>query len=198
MKLLVDTDAFCKLGIAGLLDPAVNTLVADGACARLPALPHMLKRGSLVRNYGAEACAALIPKAEGMAVAPVAPDEWLAPLVSIPSIDVGEAQLLALAAHESFLLMSGDKRALRAVHELPAFAEALDRRVVILEAILLELCNQLGEERVRHAVQPLTSSDTTIKICFSEGNPNPEAALASYVDALEAEVHPLILWKPGS
>lgn len=195
MNLLVDTDAFCKLGVAGLLDPSVRLLVGDGECARLPALPHMLRRGRLVQQYGAQACSALIPLANSMPVVPSAPDEWLTPLVTIPAIDAGEAQLFALAASESILLLSGDKRALRAVSAVPAFAEGLTGRVVVFEVVLLELCARLGAERIRDAVQPLMDADTAVKVCFSEGNPDPEAALRSYVGALEDEVGPLGLWK---
>ena len=56
-KLLVDTDAFCKLSVAGLLESAANVFDTSLLeCARLPALPHMLKRGALRKHYGDEHC----------------------------------------------------------------------------------------------------------------------------------------------
>jgi hypothetical protein len=62
MKLLVDTDAFCKLAVSGLLLDAVSLLGADlTECGRLPALPYMLRKGRLRRAFGPEACDALIP-----------------------------------------------------------------------------------------------------------------------------------------
>ena len=71
MKLLVDTDVFCKLGIAGLLDAAAQILGGDRSeCRRLAALPHMLRKGRLRDRFGATACDALIPIAEAMPVIP--------------------------------------------------------------------------------------------------------------------------------
>ena len=47
-RLLVDTDAYCKLGVAELLVDAVAVLgVAVDECGRLAALPFMLRRGRL-------------------------------------------------------------------------------------------------------------------------------------------------------
>ena len=61
MKVLVDTDAFCKLGLAGLLADVVGVLGAPlSDCARLPALPHMLRRGGVQRRYGEANCRSLI------------------------------------------------------------------------------------------------------------------------------------------
>ena len=46
MRLLLDTDAFCILAASGLLHDAVDLLGMDLAvCGRLPALPHMLRKG---------------------------------------------------------------------------------------------------------------------------------------------------------
>lgn len=46
MNLLVDTDAFCKLGAAGLIEGATGVFGARlPDCGRPPALPHMLRRG---------------------------------------------------------------------------------------------------------------------------------------------------------
>lgn len=48
MRLLLDTDAFCKLGAAGVFDDALSLLgLSVSDCGRLPALPYMLRKGSL-------------------------------------------------------------------------------------------------------------------------------------------------------
>lgn len=198
MKLLVDSDIFCKLGVAGLLDEALAVLgVPVSDCGRLAALPHMLQRGRLVKLYGADACAALLPKAKEMEVVGPAGEVWLEPLVDVPSIDPGEAQLLAVVAQHGMIMLSGDKRALRAVAGVAQVVPALQGKMVTLEAILIELCGRLGVGAVRVAVQPLMASDQTVKICFSSTNSDPEVALASYFSALEREVAPLTLWKPA-
>lgn len=50
-RLLLDTDIFCKLGVADLLDDTLSILgLKYSDCSRLPALPHMLRRGRLVRQ----------------------------------------------------------------------------------------------------------------------------------------------------
>ena len=148
MQLLVDTDIFCKLGVAGLLDEALAVLgvpVCD--CGRLAALPHMLQRGRLVKLYGADACAELLPMAKEMGVVGPAGEEWLEPLVDVPSIDPGEAQLLAVVAQHGLIMLSGDKRALRAVAGIAQVVPALHGKVVTFEAILVELCGRLGRGR---------------------------------------------------
>jgi hypothetical protein len=198
MRLLVDSDIFCKLGVSGLLSPALAALgVSHQECGRLPALPHMLHKGKLPRLYGEAACRALVESAHSMPVAPAAGDEWLDQLVGVNEIDIGEAQLYAIAAERGLTIATGDKRALRAVAKLPRLHPPLAGRVVTFEAILLELYTTMGASELRQAVSPL-SSDGLIKVCFSPGNDEPSAALHSSLNALAAEVAPLALWQPGT
>lgn len=200
MPPLVDTDIFCKLGTTGLLEQALSLFGARVAeCGRLPALPHMLQRGQLVKLYGEAACTALLPIASAMPTVPAPPSEWLGRLVNVPLIDPGEAQLFSCAAAGSLVILTGDKRALRALAGVEGFADALAGRIVTLEALLLALCSALGDPAVRSMVQPLASGnrpDQTIKICFSSSNEDPRTALLSYFNALKHEVQPLILWEP--
>lgn len=197
MRLLVDTDIFCKLGVTGLLNEAIAALgLSPGDCGRLPALPHMLQRGGIVKRYGSPACTALLPVAKEMPVAPAPDERWLQPLVGVASIDAGEAQLIALTAEHGFVLLSGDKRALRSVAAVHSIVPALSGKIVTFEAILLALCQRVGVSTLRAALAPLAEIDQTVKVCFSPGNPDPVAALTSYLSHLEKEVSPLILWKP--
>lgn len=196
MRILIDTDVFCKLGIAGLLDDSVRLLEAGIAeCGRLAALPYMLRRGRLRTQYGAEACAALLPLAEQMPVVPPARSSWLDRLVGAQEIDPGEAQLFAAAADHGFMVLTGDNRALQALRLIEGFPAALSGRIVSHIGILLALCENLGPEHVRGRVGPLMSLDKTIRVCFSEGNADPREALESYAHSLEFELVPLVLWK---
>ncbi|MDP2815587.1 MAG: hypothetical protein Q8O19_02780, partial [Rectinemataceae bacterium] len=77
-----------------------------------------------------------------------------------------------------------------------AFTSALEHRVIVIESVLLALCLRLGDEPVRRLMDPLRTIDKTLMVCFSPGNPSPREALQSYYNALAAEVHPLLLWKP--
>lgn len=197
MKLLVDTDVFCKLQVAGLLTDAAGLFEADlGDCGRLPALPHMLRRGGLRRRLGEDTCEALIPIAEAIAVIPQASDTWLDELIPLEEIDVGEAQLFATAAEAGLMVVSGDKRALRALKDVERFASALGGRIVVLEAVLIALCDRLGADTVRLRIGSLAAADTMVQVCFSSGNPNPREALISYYESLAAELAPLVLWDP--
>lgn len=199
--LLVDTDVFAKLGIAGLLDQLCELFgVRIEECARLPALTHMLRRGGLPSLYGKDACEQLVSIAESMQLAPAASTKWLAPLVNVPQIDPGEAQLFACAAEHALLVVTGDKRSVIAASKVEGMAEALGGRIAPLESVLLALCRRHGPERVRTAVRPLVTvedrKDKMVRICFSDGNPTPEDALQSYLSDLKRSVAPLVLWPP--
>jgi hypothetical protein len=197
MKLLVDTDAFCKLGITGLLQDAVRILGADlRECGRLPALPYMLSRGSLRKHFGAEACDGLISLADAMPVVPEPSIAWLDKFTAIEAIDPGEAQIFAAAAEFGLMVVSGDKRALRAMTSIEGLPDALAGRIVVLEAILLALCERLGSEDLRRRVAPLIALNKTVEVCFSPGSSDPREGLRSYYRSLAADVEPLVLWNP--
>jgi hypothetical protein len=194
MQLLLDTDLFCKLGIVGLFDAAVDALgVSESDCRRLAALPHMLRRGRLPRRYGQAQCEALANRAEAIAAIPDVAIDWLDTLTNVPDVDPGEAQLLSVAAETGAWLLTGDKRALRTVAQVPGFPEALTGRIITFEAVLLVLCRALGDGSVRRALSPL-EEDQVVRICFSPSNAAPRDALHSYQNSLQTEVHPLILW----
>jgi hypothetical protein len=199
-RLLVDSDVFAKLGIAGLLEEVLKLLaVTPGECGRLPALPHMLRRGGLPALYGAEACEALVPTADKMGVIPSASTEWLARVAGVSQIDAGEAQLFASAAEYGLLVLTGDKRSVIAMSQVDGFPAALAGRIISLESALLALCGHLGHDKVREALAPLVAikdkKEKTIAVCFSDGNPDPVAALQSYFDDLKKKVAPLMLWQ---
>lgn len=197
MRLLLDTDAFCKLAAGGLVGDAIGLLgVEQRHCGRLPALPHMLRKGRLRKSLGPEAADAMMPLAEALPALPPPSDALLDQLTPIEDIDPGEAQIFAAASERGLLVVSGDKRALRALKQIGAFLEPLAGRIVVLEAILLALCDQLGPDVLRRRVQPATRLDTMLQVCFSSGNPDPRDALLSYYRNCLAEMEPLILWDP--
>jgi hypothetical protein len=104
-------------------------------------------------------------------------------------------QLLALAASESLLLISGDKRALLAVSKVAEVAPMLAGKLVCLEAMMLALCKTLGVDRVRAAVAPHRQIDKVFQVCFSDGG-TPAECLGSYMRDLQESVRPLVLWSP--
>lgn len=197
MKLLFDTDAFCKLGIADLLKDAAQIFGATlQECGRLHALPFMLRKGSLPRLYGEPACNSLLSVANAIPVMQQPSDTWIEKLAGLEAIDPGEVQVFSLAAELGKPFLSGDKRALTALKEVNDFVPALEGRVVTLEAVLLALCTSMGHDQVRRRVSSIKGFDRMIAICFSGDNPSPSDALGSYFRELQANLAPLQLWNP--
>ncbi|TKJ40668.1 hypothetical protein CEE37_06810 [candidate division LCP-89 bacterium B3_LCP] len=198
MQLLIDTDAFIKLGISGLFNDTLDLLNIDlNECGRLPALTYMLRKGSVPRLFGVDLCNKLIPLAESIPVLDQPRDSWLDKLKDVHDIDPGEAQIIAVAAESRLLVITGDKRALLALKSIANVATVLAGRIITIEAILILMCDQFGQEYVRERVRVISSFDTMIEVCFSTGNPEPREALLSYYQNLVVEVDPLILWNPS-
>lgn len=195
MRLLVDTDAFCRLEAIGLFE-AVRQRLAVNTVERLPALPQMLRRGRLRRELGEGLADRILPRAETLPAMTPAPAHTLDLLVGVNDIDPGEAQLLAAIASADLLLLTADKRAVRAVARLSAVVPLLEKKIVVMEAILLALCASLGVDTVRAAVAPHRALDKVFLSCFSPGNPQVEDCLRSNLKALQLEVSPLSLWMP--
>jgi hypothetical protein len=197
MRLLVDTDAFCIFAAASLLESVAEILGVDIAnCQRLPALPHMLDRGNLRRKLGDELADQLKPRAASLSVVSDAPSHWLDQLVGISGIDAGEAQLFALAAESEILVLTGDRRALRALKDVPRVVEALKSKVVIPTAALFGLCSAIGEEELRRKMEPALHLDRVLEVCFSKNNLEPLKAVVSYLRADCSELAPLAVWRP--
>jgi hypothetical protein len=196
MKVLLDTDAFCKMAIAEVLEPAVGILGAEIVdCGRLPALPHMLRKGRLRKQLGPDVCDSL------MIIGKDIPEllegrDWLERLSSIDAIDPGEAQIFASAAEHGSIVITGDKRSLGALKNVEGISTILAGRIVVLEAVFIALCNHLGPVEVGRRVQSLKNFDKVVEICFSSPNSDPREGLRSYYDSLVSELHPLSLWMP--
>jgi hypothetical protein len=95
IRVLIDTDAFCKLAICDLVSDALAILnINISQCGRLPALPYMLRKGALPRIYGAEACSRIVDFAMDL-VSIADPDpEWLDRLLQVPLACGFAAQLI--------------------------------------------------------------------------------------------------------
>lgn len=195
MNVFVDSDVFCKLGAANLLEPALRTLRCELTDSRrLPSLPYMLARGRLLETYGVEACARLVAVADAMHVVGEPSSKWIDNLASETDIDPGEAQLFAKAAEDEVFVMTGDKRSLRALRAIPELCVALCGRIVVLEAVLISLCADLGIKVVSQSIRPVRHLDSALRVCFSDDNPTPIDALSSYYCELVQQVQPLVLW----
>jgi hypothetical protein len=197
MTVLIDTDIFCKLGSGNLLEEAAIALGFKlTECGRLPALPHMLRKGKLQKTYGETTCSVLQEVADGIAAFDDPSALWLDRFAPFEAIDPGEALIFAAAAEHGHLVMTSDKRSLHALKDVPGFPEVIAGRIVVLEAVMLELCKTLGPDEVWRRAQSMARTDTMIKICCSSANPDPRSGLLSYFQSLETSVNPLVLWTP--
>lgn len=197
MKLLFDTDAFCKIGIANLLPDVAELFGATlQECRRLYALPFMMRKGSLRKMYGESACDRLLPLANLVPVMPDSSVTWLEKVAGVEVIDPGEAQVFAVAAEYAKPFLSGDKRALNGLKSIGEFVPAVGGRVVTMEAVFLALCDRIGQDEIRRRVAPLLAMDQMVAVCFSDTNPCPSVALGSYLMDLQAKLSPLQLWNP--
>ena len=152
MKLLVDTDAFCKLSASGIFIKALNFLGADlSECARLPALPYMLRRGRLRDTFGSALCDELLPIVQNMPIVGSSRNALLDKLATVSSIDPGEAQLFSVAAESGMLVITGDKRVLRALKGVEDFAQQLSGRIIAIEALLVRYATDMGPIRCASA-----------------------------------------------
>ena len=197
LRLVIDTDAYCKLGAADLLAEAVHTFGATiSDCGRLPALPYMLRKGSLRTALGDDISDYLASLSQTMPPVPEPSHQWLGAIARVHTIDPGEAQLIAASADYGLLVITGDKRALTSIREVSALPEALDKHMVSLEAILIQLYHRLGLERLRDKIGPLMQLDSTARACFLSSS--PQDGLWSYFTDLEQQALPLRLWRPSS
>lgn len=195
-RLLVDTDAFCKLAAADLLDEVLALLgVSRDQCAVLPALPHMLEKGRLRRDYGEAAADGLLKLSGEFPIAPEASEEWLDLLAAVPSIDPGEAQLFALAAEHGIRVLTGDKRSLEALAKVSNIHPRLDGRIVSLEAALTGLTKGAQQAQLRRKGSILGQYDQMARAVFASKGSDLDEALDSYTRDLESRVKPLVLWR---
>jgi hypothetical protein len=198
-QLLIDSDAFCKLAAANLLDDALALLgLTSAQCARLPSLPHMLRRGRLRKTLGDTVANALDPIAQSITAMDEPSEAWLEPLVENPAIDVGEAQIYALAAEHELLALTGDRRSVVEVSKVPQVRQRLDGRVVTLEAVLLGLAGTMAEADLRSGGSLLAQYDSMARAVFKSPRSSLKEGLESYLGDLQREAGSMALWRPGN
>ncbi|WP_144033528.1 hypothetical protein [Sphingomonas guangdongensis] len=106
------------------------------------------------------------------------------------AFDAGESQLIAIMLRRaSRLLLTGDKRAVSAIHALEI--EGADGRVACLEQLMATLLSLFGIEALRPAVCAEPQADRAVTACFSCAAAHVDEAgvrsgLASYVAHLRA------------
>lgn len=202
--LLPDTDFFVLMAGANLIAPLLEVLGYEhGSVRRLAALPHMLKRGPLVRHYPQ----GVLEKASAWC-------EKLGAVESRPSVvsheqllgvvDPGEAFLLATVAElDDGVLATGDKRACVAVAAAPDLSTvhpSLTGKVLCLESSLDLLLEAYGFDTVSRALTPVRDYNRTIRLLLPEASATSEehfrAGVASYLADLQTQAG-FLLFQPS-
>lgn len=205
---LMDNDVILKTSCYGLVDEVTALLGAAGrtihalGVARYVLGRAITKRKNIADREGAAArLAGLLgraqpvePSAEEVALA--AEFEAVAQSLEV-ELDGGESQLLAvLIMRSAAILLTGDKRAIRAIEPVVKESEHRERvagRVVCLEQLAAALVGRHGAEVIRGRVCGEAAVDVSLAICFSCSAGGCEATsilegLASYVRDLRRHV----------
>lgn len=150
-QLLIDNDALLKLARYGLLDAVVETFCCSShvvrvlATAKYSLLPAKNRLRQCKDEDSALKLEDFLKRSASLDIVDASP-ALLDTLNAIPSIDAGEALLLAVGASDrETLIITGDKRALAALSSDPAVshvANALAGRIMTLEVVLQQLVEQ--------------------------------------------------------
>ncbi len=197
-RLLMDNDALLKAAHWDLLD-VVPTMVggtwADTAC--LPTFPPRVHRAEAKLFAHASVAKALEVRLALTVQLPDPDVTVLSALQGESGIDAGELLLFgALAATPSAVLLTGDKRALRAV-ALTGTLPRYQNRVMCVEQLLSQALDQLGAQSLQARVRRWAPRDQTALAIFGRQGDKSEAdlreGLGSYLHSLEAETSGLLV-----
>jgi len=205
MKIAIDNDFFCKtelLGVADLILDAFGASASD--CMLLPTLRPQLRNkrrsSKLYKKYELHA-EFLLQRSERYSTLKDDDAElsWRNRMAGVDKIDPGEAIMLAyVASTDTVLLATHDKNCLRAIPQVEGLAEAVEGRVVILEAAMIKVCAVRGVQEVHAIACPNVgkADDNAMKACFGGQASSVMDALGSYMKSLGAETDSRVLWIP--
>jgi hypothetical protein len=197
-RLLMDNDALLKAAHWGLLDIVPSLVVSTwGETACLPTFPPRVRRAEPKLFSDASVAKALEMRLAMTAPLPEPDVSVLSVLQSEPGIDAGELLLFgALAATPAALLLTGDKRALRAV-ALTDVQARFQNRVVCVEQLMSHALDKLGVVAIVEQVRRWTPRDQTALAIFGRQGGKSEAdlreGLASYLRSIDKETNGLLV-----
>lgn len=208
-QLLVDNDALLKLARFGLLDALVTMFGVNArdirvlATAKYSLLPAKNRLLRCKDEDSANRLEEFLTKSEPLSSVDTN-IHLLDALSAIPSIDAGEALLLAAgASNYETLVITGDKRALAALcadSSISKIANALAGRVVTLEVIFWQLVNKCFTH-TQSCVRSKPDVDKAIRNVFGVSTPAPidsvRVALASYINHLQGVTGGLLFVPPS-
>jgi hypothetical protein len=195
-SLYVDVDAVAKLAHWQLLEHLPSLLgVAWSDCGTLGSVVHRASRatekadGKLFKSTEAAGRAMASVKLMGKPVEPGG--VTMSSLQDIAGLDPGEAVLLSAVADEAgSRLLTGDKRAIRALAELDAGVRGpIAGRILVVEQIVLLAFDRFGLAWLRDRVCPFADIDKAIRVVMGGRCDASEVAVR---EALEAYIQELV------
>lgn len=206
-SVLVDNDVVLKTCCYGVVDEVIGCLSGQTRTVHvLGAIQYVLsnaitkKKNILDKKTAAERLAKFLGMVEHLE--PDADELLLAAEFEAAAqaqdleLDAGESQLLAVLIRRSAaLLLTGDKRAIRAIEpvvDASGHIQFTEQRVACLEQVVLALVNRHGAELVHQRVCNEAAVDKSLAICFActSGKCNPESilqGLSSYINSLRSD-----------
>jgi hypothetical protein len=193
----VDTDALHKLAAFDLWAEACAVLgVSPKDVLLLPTALFVLglkDPPKAIRRHGpvlASRLQAIVAACRTVAALPAVDDQVA--LTGVLGIDSGEAVLIALSSRSAGpLLVTGDKRSLRALAAEPRCAAIVQRlagRVVTLEQILHLIVSTYPFDALTAKIVPAVAVDTAIRAIWGSG---PLSKRESVLERLEAYIRDL-------
>jgi hypothetical protein len=195
-----DNDFLWKLVVFNLFHEALESLeVTQNDVRVLPEAKYVLKK-RCKKEHVQKVLSALEP----LICLEVTPEDAiiLESLIQDPSINVGEARLIAkMLQTPCSILATGDKRMIRGLgnpHKHLTIREQLQGKIICLEQAVFAVMdnNKYGFEYVKSRVVPVRDSDTAIKVVFGSGDKSTHRnciqALKSYIEELQRESNGLL------
>jgi hypothetical protein len=207
-RLLLDSDIFLLLAGAGLMEETIAALgFSLGETRRLDALAHMLRhRARAFSKYSEEILTRAADDCTRIAALDEEPDaETMALFVERGAqVHGGEAVLLALtASHETYLLATNDKTALRAIACEAGWSVLRGKvagQVICLETVMKMLLERLGTEELARRIAPVLRFEPRLYAIFSPAQSGRAGdcliAVESFLAGLRRELGEDFLWQP--
>lgn len=205
MKLLVDVDALAKLAHWRILDDLPTfTGVPLSECATLTSARFRAERAVKKPDgrvfYSTEAATAALRAIDGM-MRPLSPEtQHLPTLQGISGIDAGEAVLLSALSAGGARLLTGDKRALKALAGLDSPQRApFAGKIIVIEQVLVVALARHGIGWLRERVCPYKQIDKAIGNAMGSqcdaSQDSVREGLESYIKELELAAIPTLISK---
>jgi hypothetical protein len=170
VSLLIDIDALCKLAHWRLLAGLPKFSGVDWVdCATLQSATFRARKSSAHpdgRLFQSTQAADEVLRVTSLMAAQLDPDiEHLSILQDLSGVDAGEAILFAsIAGSNDHRLLTGDKRALRAIAALPdRLRLPYQNKIIIVEQVLKAALADFGVEKLREYVCPWVDIDIAVR-----------------------------------